>query len=94
MDILWSPKRITSLKEWSKSGLTVMSGSQSTRYLLQVVKCQQRSCCSAQRTEYEKISGSRFLPPPIPLRQLRVDQLLGETVLLIFWLPLSKSLAE
>ena len=40
-----------------------------SRYLLQIVKCNKRSCCSAPRVQYELVLGGRFLPPPIPLER-------------------------
>ena len=41
-----------------------------SRYLLQIVKCKDLSCCtkSRSRTNYDTILGSRFIPPPIPLK--------------------------
>ena len=39
-----------------------------SRYLLQIVKCQNISCCKASRTSYIDVMGSRFLPPPVPLK--------------------------
>ena len=39
-----------------------------SKYLLQVVKCNDTSCCAAKRVDFEKIIGGRFLPPPIPLK--------------------------
>ena len=49
-----------------------------SKYLLPVVNCKQRSCCSAPRTAYEKmIFGSRFLPPPIPLETTQSGPAVG-----------------
>ena len=39
-----------------------------SRYLLQIVKCGDHSCCHPRRTKYEDILNSRFLPPPVPLK--------------------------
>ena len=39
-----------------------------SKYLLQIVKCNSRSCCSPSRIYYQSIIESRFLPPPIHLK--------------------------
>ena len=39
-----------------------------SRYLLQIVKFWDYSCCHPRRTKYEDILNSRFLPPPVPLK--------------------------
>ena len=39
-----------------------------SRYLLQIVKCKNLSCCKESRTNYENVIGSRFLPAPVPMK--------------------------
>ena len=39
-----------------------------SRYLLQIVKCQDLSCCKASRINYNVVLGSKFLPPPVPIK--------------------------
>ena len=39
-----------------------------SRYLLQIVKCNNLICCKARRISYEDVIGSRFLPPPVPMK--------------------------
>jgi hypothetical protein len=39
-----------------------------SRYLLQITRCKDLSCCTASRTNYDILLGSRFLPPPIPMK--------------------------
>ena len=39
-----------------------------SRYILQIVKCKDLSCCTASRTNYDELLGSRFIPPPVPLK--------------------------
>ena len=39
-----------------------------SRYLLQIVKCNNITCCKASRTKYDDTIGCRFLPAPIPLK--------------------------
>ena len=39
-----------------------------SRYILQITKCKDHSCCNISRTNYEELVGSRYLPPPIPLK--------------------------
>ena len=42
-----------------------------SRYLLQVVKCKDLTCCKTSRTNYEEMLGSRFLPAPIPVKVMK-----------------------
>ena len=39
-----------------------------SRYLLQITRCKDLSCCITSRTNYVTVLGSRFLPPPIPIK--------------------------
>ena len=41
---------------------------QQSRYLLQIVKCNDLNFCKVRRTMYEGILGSRFLPAPVPMK--------------------------
>ncbi|XP_039438893.2 uncharacterized protein LOC120420048 [Culex pipiens pallens] len=38
-----------------------------SQYMLQIVKCDNRSCCSPLRSSLSTVLPGRFLPPPIPL---------------------------
>jgi hypothetical protein len=40
-----------------------------SQYFLQIVKCNNLSCCTAPRSSYFAIVPSRFLPGPVPLCQ-------------------------
>ncbi|EFX64643.1 hypothetical protein DAPPUDRAFT_117997 [Daphnia pulex] len=40
-----------------------------SQYFLQIVKCNNLSCCTAPRSSYFSIVPSRFLPDPVPLCQ-------------------------
>ena len=37
-------------------------------YLLQIVKCKDLSYLTTSRTKYGNLLGSRFIPPPVPLK--------------------------
>lgn len=49
-----------------------------SRYLLQIVRCKDLSCCTASRTNYETLLGSRFIPPPIPMKINRTGPSVNE----------------
>ena len=36
--------------------------------VLSIVKCKDLNCCKVSRTNYQKVIGDRFLPPPVPLK--------------------------
>jgi len=40
-----------------------------SRYFTQIVKCEDRSCCTLPRSSYFTLLPARFLPPPVPLLQ-------------------------
>ena len=40
-----------------------------TRYMLQIVKCDGRTCCSEMRTSWSSVFKQKFLPSPVPVRQ-------------------------
>ena len=40
-----------------------------SQYMLQIVKCEDRNCCSIPRSSYFNLIIDRFLPPPLPLSQ-------------------------
>ena len=40
-----------------------------SQYFLQIVKCDDRNCCSEFKSSYRKIVKNRFLPPPLPVIQ-------------------------
>ena len=40
-----------------------------SQYMLQVVKCSNRACCSAPRSSYFSLLNQRFIPGPLPLEQ-------------------------
>ena len=40
-----------------------------SQYMLQIVKCRDRSCCEEPRSSYFTVVKDRFLPPPLPLLQ-------------------------
>uniref|UniRef100_A0A8C4PZQ8 C2H2-type domain-containing protein n=1 Tax=Eptatretus burgeri TaxID=7764 RepID=A0A8C4PZQ8_EPTBU len=40
-----------------------------SQYLLQIVRCEDRRCCTDWRTNWNKIIPTRFLPAPYPLQQ-------------------------
>ena len=40
-----------------------------SQYFTQIVKCNNRKCCSSPRSSYLKVVPCRFLPPPLPLIQ-------------------------
>lgn len=42
---------------------------QTSQYFLQIVKCNDDTCCSPRRSSLFKILSDGFLPAPIPLRQ-------------------------
>ena len=39
-----------------------------SRYLLQIVRCDDLTCCTTSRTKYADVLGGKFIPPPIPLK--------------------------
>ena len=41
--------------------------------MLQVVKCNNRECCSAERSSFFISNEDRFLPGPLPLRQTKLN---------------------
>lgn len=41
----------------------------SSQYLTQIVKCEDRKCCSMPRSSYFNVIPDRFIPPPIPIEQ-------------------------
>ena len=41
--------------------------------MLQAVKCNNRVCCSAERSSFFMFNEDRFLPGPLPLRQTKLD---------------------
>ena len=49
-----------------------------SRYLLQITRCKDTSCCIASRTNYDTILGSRFLPPPIPMKVTKTGPKVGK----------------
>ena len=42
-----------------------------SQYMLQIVKCKNIECCSAERSSYFLFNEDRFLPGPLPLRQTK-----------------------
>ena len=40
-----------------------------TKHILQIVKCDDRTCCSEMRTSWSSIFKQKFLPSPVPVRQ-------------------------
>ena len=52
---------ITKSEEWKTSHL------RESQYLLQIVKCTDKACCSPFQLSYLKIMKDRFLPPPLPV---------------------------
>jgi len=45
-----------------------MNHIRSSQYLLQIVKCQDTTCCSSVRSTYFNFFQNRFLPAPLPLK--------------------------
>ena len=39
-----------------------------SRYLLQIVRCNDLTCCTTSRTNYAEVLRGKFIPPPIPLK--------------------------
>jgi len=39
---------------------------QQSQYCLQIVKCNNNSCCGQHRSNYNNAFPQRFLPPPVP----------------------------
>ena len=44
-----------------------------SQYMLQIVKCEDRNCCSIPRSSYFNLIIDSFLPPPLPLLSLIMD---------------------
>ena len=42
-----------------------------SQYLLQIVKCDDRNCCSVKRSSLFRVIKDGFLPPPIPIKQTK-----------------------
>ena len=47
---------------------------QQSQYMLQIVKCNDQSCCKL-RTNYFTYFPERFLLPPVPLKSWKLDSL-------------------
>ena len=39
-----------------------------SQYMLQIIKCDDKFCCSEMRTSWNKVFENRFLPAPVPTR--------------------------
>ena len=46
-----------------------------SQYMLQIVKCNNTTCCSPRRSSFFMINEDRFLPGPLPLKQTTHDGL-------------------
>ena len=53
-----------------------------SQYMLQIVKCSDKSCCKQWRTNYLEFFPERFLPPPVPIATsengLQIDRAKGK----------------
>lgn len=66
---------------------------QTSQYLLQIVKCSDRDCCSETRSSYFKFIQNRFLPAPIPMKNDLIVPTSSENYKDCKYLPLFKRLA-
>ena len=53
------------IEEWKSKHV------RTTQYCLQIVKCENKTCCLPFRSGYLTVVKERFLPPPVPVVQTR-----------------------
>ena len=70
---------------------------QESQYFLQIVICNDRTCCDAPRSSYFSLMNQPFLPPPLPLAptddglQCKIDDVNAQYPSLFVTLSLDKS---
>ena len=65
-----------------------------SRYLLQIVRCDDLFCCTARRTNYAAVLGDKFILPPISLKVNRTSPEHRGTHQRAVWRSVSKLLVE
>ena len=48
------------------------------KYMLQIVKCDDKFCCSEMRSSWKNVSPNRFLPAPVPTRLEKNGRIIPE----------------
>ena len=81
-----------------KSAIWQNNHLQESQYFLQIVKCNDRTCCDAPKSSYFSLMKQPFLPPPLPLAQTddglqcKIDDVNAQYPSLFVTLNLDKSL--